>query len=84
MKALGCRDLETAMKEGKLVPSGVTVRLLRAAMLRSGSAKFLIDGFPRAIDQVQDVLEACSVKACSCIQGEQRLPRGAMLRRRFP
>ena len=42
------------MKEGKLVPSGVTVRLLRAAMLRSGSAKFLIDGFPRAIDQVQD------------------------------
>ena len=45
------------MKEGKLVPSGVTVRLLRAAMLRSGSAKFLIDGFPRAIDQVQDILE---------------------------
>lgn len=43
------------MKEGKLVPSGVTVRLLRAAMLRSSSAKFLIDGFPRAIDQVQDI-----------------------------
>ena len=41
------------MKEGKLVPSGVTVRLLRGAMLRSCSAKFLIDGFPRATDQVR-------------------------------
>ena len=41
------------MKEGALVPTGVTVKLLREAMLRSGGTKFLIDGFPRAVEQVQ-------------------------------
>jgi len=35
------------MKEGALVPTGVTVKL------RSGGTKFLIDGFPRAVEQVQ-------------------------------
>jgi adenylate kinase len=29
----------------------VIIGLLRAAMVRSGSSKFLIDGFPRAMDQ---------------------------------
>jgi len=47
------RDLEAAMKEGALVPTGVTVGLLRGAMLRSGGARFLIDGFPRAVEQVR-------------------------------
>jgi hypothetical protein len=41
------------MKEGALVPTGVTVGLLRGAMLRSGGARFLIDGFPRAVEQVR-------------------------------
>jgi hypothetical protein len=47
------RDLEAAMKEGALVPTGVTVGLLRGAMLRSGGARFLIDGFPRAVEQAR-------------------------------
>ena len=41
------------MKEGKLVPTDVTVRLLREAMQKSSNEKFLIDGFPRAIDQAE-------------------------------
>mmetsp|Transcript_8209 Transcript_8209/g.23570 ORF Transcript_8209/g.23570 Transcript_8209/m.23570 type:complete len:1068 (-) Transcript_8209:65-3268(-) len=45
-----CADL---MKEGKLVPVGVTIGLLKAAMDRSGMDRFLIDGFPRASDQAQ-------------------------------
>ena len=39
--------INTFIKEGKIVPAEVTVRLLRAAMEKSGSHKFLIDGFPR-------------------------------------
>ena len=33
--------------EGKIVPAEVTVRLLLAAMEKSGKRNFLIDGFPR-------------------------------------
>jgi len=47
------KDLEIIMKEGKLVPTDVTVRLLREAMQKSSNEKFLIDGFPRAIDQAE-------------------------------
>jgi UMP-CMP kinase len=39
--------IATMIKEGKIVPSEVTVRLLDQAMNKSGQSKFLIDGFPR-------------------------------------
>jgi UMP-CMP kinase len=35
------------IKEGKIVPSSVTVELLEKAMKESNKNKFLIDGFPR-------------------------------------
>ena len=38
--------------EGKIVPAEVTVRLLLAAMEKSGKTKFLIDGFPRDINNL--------------------------------
>lgn len=41
------------IKEGKIVPAEVTVRLLRAAMEKSGSSKFLVDGFPRDMDNLR-------------------------------
>ena len=39
--------IANTIKEGKIVPSEVTVRLLQNAMQDSGNDKFLIDGFPR-------------------------------------
>lgn len=39
--------IHNMIKEGKIVPSEVTVKLLQRAMLESGNDKFLIDGFPR-------------------------------------
>ncbi|GKU97453.1 hypothetical protein SLEP1_g10596 [Rubroshorea leprosula] len=39
--------IEDYKKEGKLVPSELAVRLLKQAVQRSKSKKFLIDGFPR-------------------------------------
>lgn len=39
--------IHNTIKEGKIVPSEVTVKLLQKAMNESGNDKFLIDGFPR-------------------------------------
>ncbi|PON87550.1 UMP-CMP kinase [Trema orientale] len=39
--------IQEMIKEGKIVPSEVTIKLLQKAMLQSGNDKFLIDGFPR-------------------------------------
>ena len=38
------------MQQGKIVPSSVTVNLLKTAMKESGQSKFLIDGFPRNLE----------------------------------
>lgn len=39
--------IENMIKDGKIVPSEVTIKLLRDAMIKSDNDKFLIDGFPR-------------------------------------
>ena len=39
--------IQSIIKEGKIVPSEVTVKLLQHAMQESENDKFLIDGFPR-------------------------------------
>lgn len=39
--------IQEMIREGKIVPSEVTIKLLQKAMLESGNDKFLIDGFPR-------------------------------------
>lgn len=41
------------MQQGQIVPSSVTVGLLQDAMKSSGKTKFLIDGFPRNVENRQ-------------------------------
>lgn len=41
------------IKEGKIVPAEVTVGLLRKAMETSGKDKFLVDGFPRDLHNLE-------------------------------
>ena len=43
--------IKTYIKEGNIVPMEVTIALLENAMLESGQDRFLIDGFPRKMDQ---------------------------------
>jgi len=47
--------INTFIKDGKIVPSHVTIMLLQRRMLEvmetSGGSRFLIDGFPRQMDQ---------------------------------
>ncbi|CAH2048968.1 unnamed protein product, partial [Thlaspi arvense] len=44
---MGKTMIQNMIKEGKIVPSEVTIKLLQRAMQESGNDKFLIDGFPR-------------------------------------
>jgi len=41
------------IKEGKIVPVEVTVGLIKTAMKASGKKNFLIDGFPRSLDNYE-------------------------------
>ncbi|KAG0292798.1 hypothetical protein BGZ96_003687 [Linnemannia gamsii] len=43
--------IKTYIREGRIVPMEVTIALLENAMLASGQKRFLIDGFPRKMDQ---------------------------------
>ncbi|KAI9142578.1 cytosolic adenylate kinase [Paraphysoderma sedebokerense] len=46
------KELDVYLKEGKIVPMETTLKLLRKAIVSSSvSAGFLIDGFPRQMDQ---------------------------------
>lgn len=44
--------IDTYLKAGMVVPAGITVRLLQKAMLDSDTKKFLIDGFPRNLENL--------------------------------
>ena len=49
--------IEACITAGEIVPSGITVRLLdqamRRAMRETGSVNFLLDGFPRSLDNLE-------------------------------
>ncbi|XP_031277554.1 UMP-CMP kinase 3-like isoform X1 [Pistacia vera] len=72
--------IQNMIKEGKIVPSEVTIKLLEKAMLENGNDKFLIDGFPRneenraafeAVTQIEP--EFVLFFACSEEEMEKRL-----------
>ena len=44
------------ISEGKIVPSSITIGLLKEAMESNRGATFLIDGFPRALDQAEEFM----------------------------
>ncbi|KAI1300684.1 bifunctional uridylate/adenylate kinase, partial [Mortierella claussenii] len=50
--------IKSYIKEGKIVPMEVTIALLENAMLESDQTRFLIDGFPRKMDQALKFEEA--------------------------
>lgn len=72
----GNTELEDIMKEGKLVPMEVTIGLLKASMLESGAKIFLIDGFPRAVEQAaafaQQIKECTAVLSFECTEQAMR------------
>ncbi|KAK4763144.1 hypothetical protein SAY86_008912 [Trapa natans] len=72
--------IQNMIKEGKIVPSEVTIKILQNAMLESGNDKFLIDGFPRneenraAFEEVTKIVPAFVLFfECSEEEMERRL-----------
>lgn len=45
--------INECIKEGKIVPVEITLGLLKRAMEKSGSSDFLVDGFPRNLDNLE-------------------------------
>jgi UMP-CMP kinase family protein len=70
--------IDSYIKEGKIVPQGITIALLKKAMLASGglTKKFLVDGFPRAMDQAlefeKSVGQCSSILFFDCPEAEMR------------
>ena len=61
--------IQNMIKEGKIVPAEVTVKLLQKAMEKSDNDKFLIDGFPRNDDNrkcFEDVVCSSSFMLLVC------------------
>mmetsp|Transcript_15885 Transcript_15885/g.43882 ORF Transcript_15885/g.43882 Transcript_15885/m.43882 type:complete len:252 (-) Transcript_15885:176-931(-) len=44
--------INSKIAAGELVPSSITVQLLRNAMVKATKTKFLIDGFPRSVENM--------------------------------
>lgn len=66
--------IQNMIKEGKIVPSEVTIKLLQRAIEENGNDKFLIDGFPRneenraAFESVVSLLFTSSLTfLCVCV-----------------
>lgn len=46
-------EVEHMMKEGKIVPQEIIMKLMLAAMANTNGTKFLLDGFPRSVEQAK-------------------------------
>ena len=60
------------MQQGKIVPSSVTVNLLKTAMKESGQSKFLIDGFPRNLENRDTFLSVVGHDCTLCSSSTAR------------
>ncbi|KAG2482658.1 hypothetical protein HYH03_018431 [Edaphochlamys debaryana] len=56
------QEVDAIMKAGEMVPNDVILNLVANAMNNSGATRFLVDGFPRTLDQLMDFQE--SIKPC--------------------
>ena len=50
------------MNSGKLVPSDITVKLIEKTMLKNPNANYLLDGFPRNLENVETLKKICGDK----------------------
>ncbi|RIA88443.1 adenylate kinase-domain-containing protein [Glomus cerebriforme] len=62
--------IQNYIKEGKIVPMEVTIGLLEKAMIDNDSNRFLIDGFPRKVDQAmafeKEIVESSLIIYLEC------------------
>ncbi|RIB01783.1 adenylate kinase-domain-containing protein [Gigaspora rosea] len=75
--------INSYIKDGQIVPMEITVKLLSKKMRESKSNVFLIDGFPRKLDQAEyfgkNVVEPCLILFLDCdkeVMKQRLLKRG--------
>lgn len=76
--------IEEYIQEGKIVPAEVTVRLLDEAMAASPNKRFLIDGFPRNVDNVEcweQRMAHCNVNMVLVLDCPEKVMEARLLRR---
>jgi len=79
--------IESHIKEGKLVPGDITVKLLLRAMERMGweGGKYLVDGFPRSLDNLEswtkNVKGQVAVKFCLYLDCSEGVMEARLLER---
>jgi UMP-CMP kinase len=77
--------ISTMIKEGKIVPSEVTVGLLEKAIQNSDKTKFLIDGFPRNEENnsawEKDVAPKVNLEFVLCLECPEEVLESRLLRR---
>ncbi|GFR51672.1 hypothetical protein Agub_g14114 [Astrephomene gubernaculifera] len=56
------QQVDEIMRAGEMVPTDIILDLLSNAMASSGASRFLVDGFPRTLDQLMDFQD--QVKPC--------------------
>ena len=64
--ALG-QEASEIMKAGGFVPTSMILDLLLKAMSSSGATRFLVDGFPRKLDQLQEFEAKVSQHVAGCM-----------------
>ena len=52
-------EISDIIKNGKLVPAHVTIKLLKDAMVKGSQKHWFIDGFPRDMSQQKEFVENC-------------------------
>eukprot|EP00030_Apusomonadida_sp_AF-17_P000423 a174504_630.p1 GENE.a174504_630~~a174504_630.p1 ORF type:complete len:209 (-),score=99.93 a174504_630:22-606(-) len=75
--------IENYIREGKIVPMEITIALLKKAMLATKNEKgYLVDGFPRALDQCAGFESSvCKARFCLFFQcTEDELERRLLIR----
>ncbi|KAJ1433372.1 UMP-CMP kinase family protein [Ochromonadaceae sp. CCMP2298] len=77
--------IDTYLREGRIVPVQISLDLLRLAMEASDCSTFLIDGFPRNLDNLQGweskMADVCTVNSVVFIEcNEEELVRRIVLR----
>lgn len=73
------------IREGKIVPVEITLSLLRRAMEKSGKRDFLIDGFPRNLDNIQgwfnNMTECATVSDVLYLETTEEVMQNRILKR---
>merc|ERR1712013_34025 len=61
---MGAEEIREIMENGKLIPTWVLLKLLKDEMVARKGCRYLLDGFPRSLEQA--IMFEKEVSACLC------------------